>query len=123
MLADFGYIGIYLLLATFIPISMILIPVALTFVGVKPQNPNPVKSETYESGMRTVGGSWVRYNFRYYFFALLFVIFDVEVVFLFPWAVHLDQLQLFGLIEMGIFIAILLVGFAYAWRKKALEWS
>ena len=123
MLADFGYIGIYLLLATFIPISMILIPVALTFVGVKPQNPNPVKSETYESGMRTVGGSWVRYNFRYYFFALLFVIFDVEVVFLFPWAVHLDQLQLFGLIEMGIFIMILLVGFAYAWRKKALEWS
>ena len=123
MLADYGYIGIYLILATFIPITMLLIPWMLSFVGVKPRNPTPVKMQTYESGIQTVGGSWVRYNFRYYFFALLFVIFDVEVVFLFPWAVHLDQLQLFGLIEMGIFITILLVGFAYAWRKKALEWN
>lgn len=123
MLADYGYIGLYLLLATIIPITMILIPWALTFVGVKPSNPTPVKMQTYESGMETIGGSWVRFNFRYYFFALLFVIFDVEVVFLFPWAVYLDQLKLFGLIEMGIFILILLLGFAYAWRKKALEWS
>jgi NADH:ubiquinone oxidoreductase subunit 3 (subunit A) len=82
-----------------------------------------VKLDTYESGMRTVGGSWIRFNFRYYFIALLFVIFDVEVIFLFPWAVHLDQLKVFGLIEMGIFIVILLIGYAYAWRKKALEWS
>ena len=123
MLADYGYIGIYLILATLIPITILLIPWALSFVGVKPRNPTPVKMETYESGIQTVGGSWVRYNFRYYYFALLFVIFDVEVVFLFPWAVHLGQLQLFGLIEMGIFIAILLLGFAYAWRKKALEWN
>ena len=123
MLADYGYIGIYLLLATFIPITMLLIPWALSFVGVKPRNPTPVKMETYESGMRTIGGSWIRFNFRYYYFALLFVIFDVEVVFLFPWAVYLDKLKLFGLIEMGIFIMILMVGYAYAWRKKALEWS
>ena len=123
MLADYGYIGLYLLLATFIPITMLLIPWALSFVGVKPRNPTPVKMETYESGMRTIGGSWIRFNFRYYYFALLFVIFDVEVVFLFPWAVYLDKLKLFGLIEMGIFILILLLGYAYAWRKKALEWS
>ncbi len=123
MLADYGYIGIYLLLATLIPVSMLLIPWALSFVGVKPHNPTPVKLETYESGMRTIGGSWIRFNFRYYYFALLFVIFDVEVVFLFPWAVYLDKLKLFGLIEMGIFILILMVGYAYAWRKKALEWS
>ena len=123
MLADYGYIGIYLLLATIIPISMLLIPWALTFVGVKPNNPNSVKQETYESGMQTVGGSWVRFNFRYYFFALLFVIFDVEVVFLFPWAVYLGKLKLFGLVEMGIFMFILLIGYFYAWRKKALEWS
>ncbi|MEE9198824.1 MAG: NADH-quinone oxidoreductase subunit A [Dehalococcoidia bacterium] len=123
MLADYGYIGIFLVLATLIPISMLLIPWALTFVGVKPSNPNPVKQQTYESGMQTIGGSWVRFNFRYYFFALLFVIFDVEVVFLFPWAVHLGQLRVFGLVEMGIFILILLLGYAYAWRKKALEWS
>ena len=123
MLADYGYIGLYLLLATIIPITMLLIPWALSFVGVKPRNPTPVKMETYESGMRTIGGSWIRFNFRYYYFALLFVIFDVEVVFLFPWAVYLDKLKLFGLIEMGIFIMILLLGYAYAWRKKALEWS
>ncbi len=123
MLADYGYIGLYLLLATLIPITMLLIPWALSFVGVKPRNPTPVKMETYESGMRTIGGSWIRFNFRYYYFALLFVIFDVEVVFLFPWAVYLDKLKLFGLIEMGIFILILLLGYAYAWRKKALEWS
>ncbi len=123
MLADYGYIGIYLLLATFIPITMLLIPWALSFVGFKPRNPTPVKMETYESGMRTIGGSWIRFNFRYYYFALLFVIFDVEVVFLFPWAVYLDKLKLFGLIEMGIFIMILMLGYAYAWRKKALEWS
>ena len=123
MLADYGYIGIYLLLATLIPITMLLIPWALSFVGVKPRNPTPVKLETYESGMRTIGGSWIRFNFRYYYFALLFVIFDVEVVFLFPWAVYLDKLKLFGLIEMGIFIMILMIGYDYAWRKKALEWS
>ncbi|MEE9247795.1 MAG: NADH-quinone oxidoreductase subunit A [Dehalococcoidia bacterium] len=123
MLADYGYIGLYLLLATLIPITMLLIPWALSFVGVKPRNPTPVKMETYESGMRTIGGSWIRFNFRYYYFALLFVIFDVEVVFLFPWAVYLDKLKLFGLIEMGIFIMILMLGYAYAWRKKALEWS
>lgn len=123
MLADYGYIGLYLLLATFIPISMILMPWALSLVRIRPKNPTQVKLDTYESGMRPVGGSWVRFNFRYYFIALLFVIFDVEVIFLFPWAVHLDQLKLFGLIEMGIFIVILLIGYFYAWRKKALEWS
>ena len=123
MLADYGYIGLFLLLATFIPISMILLPWALSLVGIRPRNPTPVKLETYESGMRTVGGSWIRFNFRYYFIALLFVIFDVEVIFLFPWAVHLNQLKVFGLIEMGVFIVILLIGYAYAWRKKALEWS
>ena len=123
MLADYGYIGLFLLLATFIPILMILLPWALSLVRIRPRNPTPVKLETYESGMRTVGGSWIRFNFRYYFIALLFVIFDVEVIFLFPWAVHLDQLKVFGLIEMGVFIVILLIGYAYAWRKKALEWS
>ena len=83
MLADYGYIGLFLLLATFIPISMILLPWALSLVRIRPSNPTPVKLDTYESGMRTVGGSWIRFNFRYYFIALLFVIFDVEVIFLY----------------------------------------
>jgi len=73
--------------------------------------------------METIGPAWVQFNFRYYFYALLFVIFDVETVFLYPWAVAFRQLELFGFIEMLIFIAVLLVGYAYAWRKGALEWK
>jgi len=73
--------------------------------------------------METLGSSWIQFNFRYYFFALLFVVFDIEVVFLFPWAVYFKQLKLFGFIEMLIFILILVVGLVYAWRKKVLEWK
>ena len=122
MLADFGYVGIFLLLAILIPISMILIPVALTLVKVKPYKPNPVKQSTYESGMETFGKTWVRFNFRYYFFALLFVLFDVQVIFLLPWAVRIKQLDWFGLVVMLVFLSILFVGLIYAWRKRALEW-
>ncbi|MEE9324627.1 MAG: NADH-quinone oxidoreductase subunit A [Dehalococcoidia bacterium] len=123
MLADYGYIGIFLILAIIIPASMLIIPWSLTFVGIKPSNPTPIKNQTYECGMESEGGSWVRYNFRYYFYALLFVIFDVQVMFLLPWAVHLDKLKFFGLVAMGVFILILMVGLIYAWRKKALEWG
>jgi NADH-quinone oxidoreductase subunit A len=73
--------------------------------------------------METVGKSWVRFNFRYYFFALLFVVFDIQVVFLYPWAVYFKQLKLFGLVEMLAFILILVVGFVYAWRKGVLQWK
>lgn len=74
--------------------------------------------------MQTVGDAWVQFNFRYYFFALLFVAFDVVAVFLYPWAIAFkSELKLFGLIAMLIFILLLVVGFVYAWRKKALEWK
>ncbi len=73
--------------------------------------------------MQTIGGRWNRFNFRYYTYALLFVVFDVEVIFLYPWAVRFQQLPLFALLEMVAFIGILLVGWAYAWRKRDLEWS
>jgi len=70
-----------------------------------------------------VGKSWVQFNFRYYFFALLFVVFDIQVVFLYPWAVHFKQLKLLGLVEMLAFVLILIVGFVYAWRKGVLQWK
>ncbi|MBI2846314.1 MAG: NADH-quinone oxidoreductase subunit A [Chloroflexi bacterium] len=102
---------------------MLLLSWALTFVRVRPRKPNPVKYTTYECGMQTIGGSWIQFNFRYYLYALLFVVFDIETVFLYPWAVYFKQLKLFGFIEMLVFILILLVAFVYAWKKKALEWS
>ena len=94
-------------------------------VAAKPkwQGAEGVKEDTYECGMVTQGTSWVQFNFRYYFYALLFVIFDVEAIFLFPWAVRFKELKLFGFVEMLIFIAILVVGLVYAWRKRVLEWK
>lgn len=122
-LAAYGYIGIFLLVAILVGLSFLLIPLILTLLKVIPRKPNPVKSATYECGMETVGKAWVQFNFRYYFYALLYVVFAVETVFLYPWAVAFRQLGLFGLVEMLIFILILVVGLAYAWRKRALEWK
>src|SRR3954452_16311618 len=84
---------------------------------------NKVKLEPYECGIEPETDARDRYSVRYYLVAMLFVIFDVETVFMFPWAVVLDRLALFGLIEMFLFILILVVGYAYAWRKGALEWA
>jgi len=88
-----------------------------------PWNPNPVKESTYECGMETVGKAWVQFNFRYYFYALLFIALDVLVVFLYPWAVELKQLGLSALIAILIFVLIIVVGYVYAWRKGVLEWK
>ncbi len=84
---------------------------------------NAVKSEPYECGIAPETDARDRYSVRYYLVAMLFVIFDVETVFMFPWAVIMDELALFGLIEMLVFLLILIVGYVYAWRKGALEWA
>ena len=88
-----------------------------------PRSQQGEREITYESGMEPIGGAWIQFNIRYYMFALVFVIFDVETVFLYPWAVAFNRLGLLAFIEALIFIAILLVALAYAWRKGALEWS
>ena len=90
---------------------------------VAPKSSAGERQLTYESGMEPIGGAWIQFNIRYYMFALVFVIFDVETVFLYPWAVAFNRLGLLAFIEALIFIAILLVALAYAWRKGALEWS
>jgi len=87
-----------------------------------PQNPNPVKNSTYECGEETVGPTWVRFNSRFYIVALIFLVFDVEVLFLYPWALNLRDLGLYAWIDMAIFIVILVVGLAYVWGKGDLEW-
>lgn len=90
---------------------------------VRPKRPQPQKYINYESGVDPVGGAWAQTQIRYYVYALLFVMFDVEAVFIFPWAIRLEQLGMFGLIEMLIFIAILALGLLYAWKKRVLKWA
>jgi len=89
---------------------------------VHPKSYHRVKFEPYECGIEPVTDARDRYSVRYYLVAMLFVIFDVETVFMFPWAVIMDELLLFGLIEMLVFLLILVVGYGYAWRKGALDW-
>jgi NADH-quinone oxidoreductase subunit A len=122
-LRQYGLIAIFAVIAVMVPVSMIMASRMTSMLGIRPNNPSPVKLETYECGMEALGGRWSQFNFRYYMYAILFVIFDVEVVFLYPWAAKFRQLELFALIEMGVFVLVLLVGLAYAWRKKDLEWG
>jgi NADH-quinone oxidoreductase subunit A len=89
---------------------------------IRPHNPYPAKNVNYECAEEPVGDSWFKFNNRFYIFALIFVVFDVEAVFLFPWAVAFGQLGLYALVEMIIFILILMYGLYYAWKKGALKW-
>ncbi|HOK52413.1 MAG: NADH-quinone oxidoreductase subunit A [Bacteroidales bacterium] len=84
--------------------------------------PNPIKAEPYECGVQTHGTTWVQFNVGYYLFSLVFLIFDVEIVFMYPWAVVFKQVGLVALIEIIFFIAILFFGLLYAYKKKALTW-
>ena len=123
MLANYGYIGLFLAVAIVLAFIVVLLPVLLRFIRIVPHNPNAVKDSTYECGMQTIGKTWVQFNFRYYFYALIFIALDVLVVFLYPWAVGLRQLGVFAFIAVLIFIFIVLVGYVYAWRKGVLEWK
>jgi NADH-quinone oxidoreductase subunit A len=89
---------------------------------LRPTRPQPQKYINYECGVDPVGSGWSQSQIRYYVFALLFVMFDVEAVFIFPWAIRLDALAVFGLVEMVVFIVILALGLVYAWRKGVLRW-
>ena len=89
---------------------------------VAPNNPNPDKLATYECGEESEGSAWVQFNIRFYVVALIFLIFDVEVVFLFPWAVVFNDLGMLAFVEMAIFLIILLVGLAYVWKRADLDW-
>jgi NADH-quinone oxidoreductase subunit A len=123
LLENFGYVGLFFVAAVPFAVFMIALPILLRRFRIVPKNPDPVKSSSYECGMESVGTSWVQFNFRYYFYALLFVVFDIQVVFLYPWASALGGLKWFALVEMLVFFFILIVGFVYAWRKKVLEWK
>ncbi len=118
MITDFGRIFIFLLIGA--------IFVALGLVGawiLRPKRWYPGKLDTYECGEEPVGSPWVQFNIRFYVIALIFLVFDVEVVFLFPWAVVFRKLGLFAFVEMMVFLAILLVGYAYVWVRGDLNWE
>lgn len=89
---------------------------------VRPSRPGREKLLAYESGVDPIGDGWSQSHVRYYIFALLFVVFDVEAVFIFPWATQLERYGTFGLVEMGVFVFVLLLGLLYAWRKGVLKW-
>jgi NADH-quinone oxidoreductase subunit A len=119
-----GYLGQYVTIATFAVVGVVLVfgTLALSRL-VQPKVPHPEKLTTYESGIDPIGQGWAQANVRYYIFALLFVIFDVEAVFLFPWALVFERLGMQALVEMAIFIVILAFALLYAVKKKVLEWQ
>lgn len=123
MLTNYGYIGLYLIVAIGFSCLMIIIPLVLRFVKIVPHNPNPIKNLTFECGMETIGKTWVRFNFRYYFYALVFLALDILIVFLYPWAVELEGLGGAGFVAILVLIFIVAIGYFYAWRKKVLEWK
>ncbi|GAB1471105.1 NADH-quinone oxidoreductase subunit A [Chloroflexota bacterium] len=111
------YVALFMIVGLIIPIGAILAGFVLG-----PKKPNPIKQETYECGIEPVGEAWIQFKPQYYIYALVFLVFDVEAVFLFPWAVKLGQLGLYAVIEGVIFVCILIVGLVYTWRKGMLEW-
>lgn len=118
MLSDWIYVGIFMLICILIPAA------AITAAGLlSPKKPAPIKESTYECGIQTVGETWVQFKAQYYIYALVFLIFDVETIFLFPWALAYNQLTLWAVAEAILFILILLGGLLFIWRKGALEWQ
>lgn len=118
MAHPFFPVAILFLIAGVVVISMLLLAQVLG-----PKKTNPAKEESFESGNPPRGDARGRFSVKFYLVAMLFLIFDIEVVFLYPWAILFRRLGLFGLVEMGIFLSILVIGFVYVWKKGALEWD
>jgi len=117
MYRDFGTV----FFAVILGIVMVAIPLIISWL-IAPSNKTKDKLDTYECGEEAEGSAWLQFNIRFYIIALIFLIFDVEVVFLFPWAVVFKEMGLLALIEMGIFLLILIAGLAYVWVKSDLDW-
>ncbi len=115
-----AYLPILVFLAVGIGLSIVLLGLGLL---LGPRKPDPEKDSPFECGFDAFEDARIKFDVRYYLVAILFIIFDLEIAFLFPWAVVLDKIGLFGLVSMGIFLVILIVGFIYEWKQGALEWE
>lgn len=121
MTADYNpYVFLVVLLGAALVFA--LGPLALAWLFA-PHRPSKTKQATYECGLESKGDAWVQFRVQYYLFAIIFVIFDIETIFLYPWAVAFNKLGVFALVEMAVFLAILAGGLAYAWAKGVLEWK
>jgi NAD(P)H-quinone oxidoreductase subunit 3 len=118
LIYEYDIFWAFLIISSVIPILVFIIAGVLS-----PISKGPEKLSSYESGIEPMGDAWLQFRIRYYMFALVFVVFDVETVFLYPWAMSFDVLGISVFIEALIFVLILIVGLVYAWRKRALEWS
>jgi NADH-quinone oxidoreductase subunit A len=118
VLAEYWPVLLFLVVAG--GLGIVLLAIGLL---VAPRNPDPEKLSPYECGFEAFEDARMKFDVRYYLIAILFIIFDLEVAFLFPWAVVFDKIGAIALIEMGLFLALLVVGFAYVWKKGALEWD
>jgi NADH-quinone oxidoreductase subunit A len=114
---NYIFIGLLLLLGIVLPMTLIVVEGVIA-----PRKRSLAKSDVYECGVRTYGETWIRFRIQYYIYALMFVVFDIETVFLFPWAVSYEGLGTFALVEMIIFLVILSIGLVYAWAKGVLRW-
>ena len=134
LLDNYLYVAVFLILAIVFTVTTLLLPATLRripCIRIVRHNPNPVKSSTYECGMDTVGSSQIQFNFRYYFYAIAFVVIDILTVFLYPWAVNLMSVsgaspttaRLLSVAAIAGFIFIVSIGYIYAWRKGILEWK
>ncbi len=115
-----AYLPILVFLVVGIGLSIVLLGLGLL---MGPRRPDPEKDSPFECGFDAFEDARIKFDVRYYLVAILFIIFDLEIAFLFPWAVALDKIGIFGLVSMGVFLLILIVGFIYEWKKGALEWE
>jgi NADH-quinone oxidoreductase subunit A len=118
MAAEYAYVGFFLIVGAL----FVVLSIEILSRIIRPHHPTAQKRAAYECGEEPIGIGWIRFHVRYYLYALVYIIFAVETVFLFPWAVVFRRLGLFAFVEMMVFIGILLVGLAYAWKKGALQW-
>ncbi len=118
MLAE--YVPVLIFLAVAGGIGLLLLALGYVFA---PRRPDPEKSSSYECGFEAFEDTRMKFDVRYYLVAILFIVFDLEIAFLFPWAVALDRIGVAGVLAMGVFLLVLVVGFIYEWKKGALEWD
>lgn len=117
-LNQWAFVGAFLSVAWLLPLA----PIILNYL-IAPKRANRIKNDVYECGIETVGDTWGQIKVQYYLYAIIFLVFDVEMIFLFPWAVAYAELDFFAFLAGAIFILLLVEGLAYAWKKGALEWS